>query len=425
MSRPSHRIVLAMALLCAGGARADDPDAGALMLADQAPEPTQQSGNLRTFIEAAHGGATRRNNGGAQDNQRLSLDIRHDRSFSPGWRAFLADRLDMSWPAPAGAEKHINTLKEAYLSWQARPETLLDAGRVNVRNGVATGYNPTDYFRGGALRSVVSISPASLKENRQGSIMLRGQGLWNSGSLTMLYSPKLSDQAGTGGGLSPDVGATNHRDRWLATVSQKIGAGLTPQFLIYREAARPTQFGLNLTGLINDATVAHLEWSGGRGPSQLTRALGPPAPACPCDSWRNHLATGLTHTTANKLSLTGEYHYNGAGLDKAEWNALGQAAPRIYGQYRGWAQSAQEPPTRRMLFFYGTWQDALINHLDLSAMHHFDLVDSSRRTWLEARYHVGNVEYAVQALRNRGRQMSNFGAIPESRSWQAVVRYYF
>ena len=240
MSRPAHRVVFAMALLCAGGARADDQDAGALMLADQAPEPTEKSGNLRTFIEAAHGGATRRNHGGSQDNQRLSLDIQYDHSFAPGWRALLGDRLDLNRPAPAGGERSINTLKEAYLSWQARPETLLDAGRINVRNGVATGYNPTDYFRGGALRSVVSISPASLKENRQGSVMLRGQGLWDSGSLTMLYSPELRDQAGPAAGLSPDVGATNHKDRWLVVVSQKT-AILTPQFLLYREArCRPS-----------------------------------------------------------------------------------------------------------------------------------------------------------------------------------------
>lgn len=58
-------------------------------------------------------------------------------------------------------------------------------------------------------------------------------------------------------------------------------------------------------------------------------------------------------------------------------------------------------------------------------MHNFDLVDSSRRTWLEARYHVGDVEYAVQAQRNSGRQMSDFGAVPDSRSWQLVMRYYF
>jgi hypothetical protein len=424
MKRPAQRFAFAIALLCTGGAWADDQDAGALMLADQAPELTEKSGNVRTFIEAAYGDATRRNGGGAQDNQRLSLDIQYDHAFAPGWRALLGDRLDLNRPAPAGGERSINTLKEAYLSWQAQPETLLDAGRINVRNGVATGYNPTDYFRGGALRSIVSISPASLKENRQGSIMLRGQGLWDSGSLTMLYSPELRDQASTGGGWGPNVGATNHRDRWLVSVSQKIGAIVTPQFLLYREATLPTQFGLNLTGLINDATVAHVEWSGGRGPSQLARALEPLAP-CSCDAWRNHLATGLTYTTADKMSLTGEYHYNGAGLDKKEWQALGQGAPLIYGQYRRWAQGAQELPTRQMLFFYGTWQDALINHLDLSLMHNFDLVDSSRRTWLEARYHVGNVEYALQGQRNGGRQTSDFGAIPESRSWQAVMRYYF
>ena len=46
-------------------------------------------------------------------------------------------------------------------------------GRINVRNGAALGYNPTDFFRSGALRSVVSIDPNSLRENRLGTVMLR------------------------------------------------------------------------------------------------------------------------------------------------------------------------------------------------------------------------------------------------------------
>ena len=420
----ARRCVLAVALLGSGIARADDPEASALVLVNAVPEVASKASDWRSFVEGGYGGSVRRSDGAARDTRRLSLDIQYDHSFSPQWRSVLADRLDTSWSAQAGDDHGINTLKEAYLSWRAQPETMLDLGRINVRNGVAMGYNPTDYLRAGALRSIVSIDPASLKQNRQGSIMLRGQRLWEGGSLTALYSPELSRRPSREG-LNPDVGATNHQNRWLIAVSQKIGGTLTPQFLIHREEALPTQFGLNLTGLIDDATVAYLEWSGGRSPSLLAQALRDLLPVRSDRAWRNRLSAGLTCTTPNKISLTAEYHYNGGGLDEAAWNALRRGPLFVYGQYRNWVQTVQELPTKQALFFYGTWADALITRLDLSVMHNSDLADSSQRIWLEARYHVGSLEYAVQWQRNGGRPLSNFGAMPEARSWQAVMRYYF
>lgn len=406
-------------------ALAEDQDMSALLLADTAPAAVEDASDWRTFVEAAYGGATQRGGGPGKYNHRLSLDIQYDHSFSPEWRAVLADRLDMNWPAQIRDQNGINTLKEAYLSWRAQPDTLLDLGRINVRNGVATGYNPTDYFRAGAVRSVVSISPVSLKENRQGSVMLRGQRLWNGGSLTVLYSPKLSDRA-SDNAFNPDWGATNHQNRWLVAVSQKISDDINPQWLLYREADLPAQLGFNLTGLANDATVIYVEWSGGRSPSLLTQALRQRGlPRAGDTAFRNRLSTGLTHTTSTKISLTAEFEYNGGGLNAADWRALRRGARVVYGQYRNWVQSAQDLPTRQALFFYALWQDALINHLDLSAMESFDIADSSRRSWLEARYHIDRVEYALQWQRNSGQRLSNFGAAPQVQSWQAQLRYYF
>lgn len=425
MSRSAARAIAAaaMVLLGAGIACADDQDASALMLADQTPSVVERSGDWRIFVEGAVGGTVRRSNGSTQGNQRLSFDIEFDHSFSPEWRAFISNRLDLNRPAPGDDQNAVNTVKEAYLTWRAQAATLLDLGRVNVRSGVATGYNPTDYFRSGALRSIVSISPASLKENRQGSVMLRGQRLWEAGSVTALYSPRLNDRANPDG-LSLDVGATNQRNRGLIAISQKLGETLAPQFLVYREEDRPTQFGLNLSGLVDDATVAHFEWSGGRSSPLPSQAQNPVLPACTCGAWRNHLAIGVTHTTPGKVSLTAEYHFSGSGLDRQAWSALQQGPLAAYGQYRNGVQTAQEVPTRHAAFLYGTWQDALINRLDLKLMYNYDIVDSSRRIWLEARYHLDRIEYALQLQRSSGQQLSNFGALPESRGWQVVMRYY-
>ena len=310
-------------------------------------------------------------------------------------------------------------MKEAYVSWQPRPDRIADAGRINARYGVATGYNPTDYFRASAERSIVSIDPASLRENRMGSAMLRGQALWTDGSLTALYSPKLADHANNGE-FSPDFGATNHNNRWLIAVSQKLTDTLNPQWLLDGGTGQSPRLGVNLTGLVNDATVAYLEWSGGRTASLLSQA-GLQADDA---SFRNRLATGLTYTTASKLSLTFEYEYNGAGLDRGRWDALRRGSPALYGAFRGFAADAQDPPTRQRLFLRAAWQDAMISHLDLTMNVFYDLVDSSRQAWVEARYHWSRVDMALQWQANSGAPGTQFGAMPERRVVQVLVRWY-
>ncbi len=421
----SQRLSLAaLAALAVSGGSALADDADALRLADQAPETAARASDWRSFAEVAFGAARQRDGGSLRHDRRLSLDLRYDHALSPEWRAVFADRLDLSWPAQGRVDHAVNTVNEAYLSRQWRQDVLLDLGRVNARHGVATGYNPTDYFRDGALRSVTSIDPASLKENRQGSVMLRGQGLWQGGALTALYSPRLQRQA-SDAGLSLDWGATNNRERGLIALGQQLTETFSPQFLVYRETALPTQFGLNLSGLANHATVAYLEWSGGRSSALLSQALRQLGPACVCEAWRNRLAGGLTYTTANKLSLTAEWQYNGAGLQREEWLALRNGPPALYALYRTQAQTAQDLPTRQAFFFHATWQDALISRLDLSVMLNIDLVDSSHRAWLEARYRGDHAEYAFQWQRTGGERLSNYAALPDSRAWQLVARHYF
>ncbi|MBI1771328.1 MAG: hypothetical protein HYR68_02995 [Burkholderiales bacterium] len=345
-----------------------DPDLDALKVADQMPATVEQPSNWRLFVEAGAGVNRARLGGASQHFQRLSLDL---------------------------------------------------------RNGVALGYNPTDYFRTSALRSVVSVDPASLKENRQGSIMLRAQKLWNGGSLTALYSPKLADERNSSS-FSPDVAATNDQNRWLLALSQQVMDGITPQVLLYKSEKQPVQFGLNLTALLNDSTVVFAEWSGGRSQSSLTQSMRQIGLNYPDDSaFRNHSATGLTYTTSNKISLTAELQYNGGGMDQEKWNNLGQTSLQSYGIYRRFLQGVQETPAKRSVFVYASWQDALINHLDLAAMSRYDLADSSRMSWLEARYHLKHTEFALQWQRNSGTVLSNYGAAPQMQSWQLLARYYF
>jgi hypothetical protein len=411
--------VLTLALAAAPVAFAQDPDAAALDLADKTAEAKpQQGGDWRVFAEAAARSVRLRNPDASTHDARYSFDARFDKAFAPGWRAVLADRLDLQRPE-GGGDRDVNTLKEAYLSWQPAPDRIADLGRVNVRNGVALGYNPTDYFRAGAVRSVVSLDPASLRENRLGTDLVRGQALWAGGSLSALYAPKLGD-APSAADYSADFGASNPRDRWLLALGQKLG-GLSPQWLLQGGDGQSAQLGFNLTGLANDATVAYFEWSGGRSESLAAQAgIAPPD-----EAFRSRAAAGVTYTTPQNLSLSFEVQYNGAGLDRAGWDALRRGSPAAYGAYRRFAANQQDPPTRYNLFFYALWQDAMVKHLDLAAMVRYDAIDYSRLQWLEARYHWAKVDAALQLQVNSGEPGSDYGALPERRVVQALLRYFF
>jgi len=418
-------LLVSFGLSTADSTLAADQDGDALLLADKTPTSTEYAGNWKIFLEGAIGTSLVRDSDSWQENHRLSLDVAFDKNFAPGWRAVFSDRLDMDWPGQVSDQNSINTLKDAYLSWQAEPNTILDLGRINVRNGVAIGYNPTDFFRIGAVRSIVSADPISLKENRQGSVMMRAQNLWDSGSITALYSPKATDSPNYDG-FDPSWSSTNNQGRFLIAISQKITESINPQFLLYKKDGESTQLGFNLTSVLNNSTVAYVEWSGGKSPSLLTQSLNNQGLFSTNDTaFRTRLSTGLTYTTSNKISVTAELEFNGAGLDRTAWDTLTNGSPAIYGLYRNWLQFQQESPSKQSVLIYGTWQDVLINHLDLNAMERFDVVDYSRLSWLEARYHMERAEFALQWQRDSGRPLSDYGAAEQIQSWQSVVRYYF
>lgn len=402
-----------------------DGDAAALMLADQAPGAVPISSHWQRYVEAAAGTAMARSEA-SQGVQRLSLDIRYDGAPAPGWRWLMADRLDANAPSQMPDDNGINTLKEAYLSHQVDAGRLLDMGRINQRNGMALAYNPTDFFKTGAVRSAVSVDPQSLKENRQGSVMVRAQQIWQGGSVTALYSPLLARQPDSGA-YAWDLGATNNHDRSLLVFSPQWSQTISPQFQWFQQDQAAPQIGVNLAALLNDATVLYAEWSGGQSLSQRSQALAAQGIAHADDSaFYSRWAAGLRYTSDNKISFSAEFEYNGAALNAADWEQLGNGNPALYSAYRSWVQAQQEVPTQQATFFQLTWQDVFVNHLDLSALQRVDLADSSSMQWLELRYRLpGDTEVALQWQRNQGRSLSDYGAMPVKENFLLVFRGYF
>lgn len=392
-------------------------DLDALDLADKAPDAGPQAARpWRLFLEGAVGRGKLRGPGSDFSIYRGSIDFRYDDHIAPQWRLVFSDRLDGvdSDGVPPG--DNVNTLREAYVSWSRTEDQIFDLGRVNVRNGAALGFNPSDWFKANALRSIVDPDPAVLRENRQGTVVLQGQQLWSQGSLTATVSPKLARSSDTAT-FALNAGATNPSNRYLLAGSWKLGDKFTPQLLVFGGDDDPVQAGLNLSGLLGDAVVAFGEFTAGRGKPLVAQALNQPE----SNSNQQRAAVGLTYTTGFNLSLTAEADYNSAAPQGDQWHRLPPAAQQ---QVLATAQALQDLPTRSQWFLYANWQDALVQRFDVSGFLRQDMQTSSRAFWLEGRYAWERAELALQWQLFSGSPGTVYYAVPQQQTVQLILRVY-
>lgn len=203
--------------------------------------------------------------------------------------------------------------------------------------------------------------------------------------------------------------------------SYKLNELLNPQLLLYDDKLSDLVTGLNITGLVGNATVLYLEWAGGRRRPYITRAGLQPD----LTRFSSQLSTGFTYTFENKLSVTLEYQYNGLGLDKKEWGDLREGTGSQYVRYRNTVRTSQDLPTKQSVLVLGTWQDALINRMDLTAMIRWDYLDRSSLVWAEVRYRADSSDFAFQLQLNSGGARTSYGASEQQRVMQFLLRYYF
>ena len=94
----------------------------------------------------------------------LFLDTRDEWRLGDEWRLNYSGRLNFrasnSIPFPTH-ENVRNDLRELFVEWQPTETVWLELGRVNIRNGVALGFNPTDFFRSRTVIEPLTADPRS------------------------------------------------------------------------------------------------------------------------------------------------------------------------------------------------------------------------------------------------------------------------
>jgi hypothetical protein len=382
---------------------------------------------------------------------RTSVDLAYGWAALPGVSFALSDRLnaflqsDFDFPS---SRTFRNDLRELYATWEAAPRIYLDAGRINLRSGVALGFNPTDFFKTGSLVGQASLDPSALRENRLGTLMARAQFLWNGGSSTLAFAPKVTSPpalSSSGPALDPRFAATNSAHRLLCALSFEV-AGLSPQLLAYFEQGR-SRLGANASRTLGDSTILYAEWAGGALPNVTTRALdygrrtgtlptqAPIAIEATTRRWRNDVAAGASWTSAWRLTLNLEYHFHEGGFSTPAWEswfALG-SAPDATGSFvapvlwylRGYANAQQEPISRHQLFGRAEWADAFIKRLNLRAFAIMSLLDASLFGQASALYSWDDAwTLGAYISFSTGASRSEHGSVPQlATGTLQIVRY--
>jgi hypothetical protein len=320
--------------------------------------------------------------------ERLFADVRWQWRLGDRVQASYSGRLnlrfenDISFPSQ---ENLINDLREASVQWEPADGTYLDIGRINVKSGVALGFNPTDFFKTRAVVEPLSADPTVLREDRLGTLLLRAQHIWEK--------------------------------------------------------------GLNFAEAVGQHVITYVEWSGGHAGDIVAEAyqygresgtLPPNAPTVlPAGStgFKHAVAVGASYTTESRVTMNLEYHYNQAGFTNQTWDqwfaaGRGHSPESTVSQelwfVRDYALDQQEPISRNYVFMRADWVDAFVPKLELTGFIDVDLRDGSNLVQIGASYYLShNWTVGGQLIATFGSRDSDFGSLPSRGSVLVTAAYYF
>lgn len=386
--------------------------------------------------------------------ERVFLDARTHLDLGEQARLVYSGRLNLRFENDIEAPDHenlINDLREVYVSLEPAERSYVDVGRINLKSGVALGFNPTDYFKTRAVVEPLSADPSVLREDRLGTLMLRLQRILERGAVTLAYAPKVEEPSPIYTNLdlpsfNPMLARTNADNRALLKASANLSERFSPELLLYRDGSQ-TEAGLDLTESIGQRWVGYLEWSGGRTTSLVDQALqfgritgsipaGPTVlPDVATRAFREQLALGASYTSPSRITVSFEYDLDQTAFTQRTWRqwfAVGTSAPALplvadeLWLIRDYALEQQRPISRNSAFVRADWVDAFVPKLELVGLIDVDLRDGSELVQLSADYalsdhwSIGGVLIAFPGPRD-----SNFGSLPERGSVLITVARYF
>lgn len=317
------------------------------------------------------------------------LDSRHEWTLDGRTRFAWSNRLEWSTGTLAETGSR-HALREAYVSRDLGGHRYLDAGRIQLRSGVALGWNPTDWLRANSV-GPAQQSPTTARENRIGAVMLRAQQTGASGTAELAVVPRLRARKDT---ALPDWGW--HLDRGndaravFARISPRLSDRTSLDLSALSRDGQAPGWGIGLSTVVSPRWLAWLE-----GQWQSRAGLAGPGVTPPASRLHARVASGLSVTLDAGAVLSAEWHRADDALDPDDWRAWRDAAARstdarqALATLRADRARQMDPLVRDSLYLRLQWNDALRDgQFDLSGFVRLNPYDHSRWWQLDGAWHL-------------------------------------
>lgn len=250
---------------------------------------------------------------------------------------YLQNEGNEPTPAKPQISDARNFLKEAYVNLRPTGSLLLTVGRRNLTDGVGYSRNPVDFMANPTTLPGNNFDNRYRLKNREGSILARGEYLWQGGAVSYTYAPAIGPNDVSDAKIRTEVDRLTQFNRqeahWLK-VYQYVGGFDISLHYFYKTRHNA---GFAVAKVFGDALELHAEGRVQRGSSVMSpykrsddtyfgSTLVAPAiydyESRSDDALYVRSLIGGQYTFENKLNLSVEYYYNGEGYSSSQLNTL-------------------------------------------------------------------------------------------------------
>jgi len=331
-------------------------------------------------------------------------------------------------------------IKEFYYKGEFSPTNLFEIGRINVKEGVGRGYNPTDFFKG-STSLTLSTDPKEIKDNRLGSVMIQNTLFFDDVTFKAIYLPKISVDEDSIWGSKKDYGLhldeTNEESRQSLYLGYSGIKDVSASLIVHHnDDADENSFGVNLS-YVKDSWIFYTEGSFKDGKNDIEKSierlnLSPTVQnVLGSDKETIQKAVLGVNYTYDNISTNFEYIFNSSGLDGSDWDSwfdLIKNNPQLAGELgaiRGDISNREEIMSRDSLFLFSRMSDIQPN-LDGSLMVSMNPYDQSTLSQIGLEYALNDEIQTNVYIRNyQGSDETEYGSSTDSYQFLMEAKYYF
>lgn len=329
-------------------------------------------------------------------------------------------------------------IKDLYYKINKNEKYFLELGRINIKEGVARGYNPTDYFKGSAALTL-SNDPKDKKDNRLGSVLLQGTAILDNITLKVIYSPKIcTDEESIWRnkkyfGLHLDETNDVHRTSLYLGYT---GYENTSIYGLLHYNEDDLNLGFNLSH-IDERSIWYVESSikkTSNDASELVKTLNiSPIIAETFYSKKEYMPEvvfGLNYTSESNIVTAVEYIYNSGGFSNSDWdnffilNSHFQYEEQLK-ELRNKLLNAEKIMSQHTVFTMVEKSD-VVPSLDITLMSWLNPEDKSTLAQLSASYsYEDNMTFDVNVRTYIGSSETEYGSYINDYELLLSMAYYF